>query len=157
MSRATQRSTSSRPFSSRSRVQLHPKQGVAVFSTTTEILCGGAVGGRNLHLMRAAAISWCLLQLVALPPPRGLLARGAIHQHGRRAARHGLSWSGWRHLEGRLTPRFRTFQVCPKDLRAALRQGGDAGAMALGINRATSGSARLTELPTAGVCHGLRC
>ena len=27
-----------------------------------------------------------------------------------------LSWSGWRHVEGRLTPRFRTFQVCPKDL-----------------------------------------
>jgi hypothetical protein len=57
---------------------------------------------------------------------------------------------------GRPTPRFRTFQVCPKDLRAALRQGGDAGAMALGINRATSESARLTELPTAGVCHGFR-
>src|SRR5262249_34177578 len=27
-----------------------------------------------------------------------------------------LSWSGWRHFEGRLTPRFRTIQVCPKDL-----------------------------------------
>src|SRR6516164_2487264 len=33
-----------------------------------------------------------------------------------------LSWSGWRHVEGRLTPRFRTFQVCPKDLPALLRQ-----------------------------------
>ena len=28
--------------------------------------------------------------------------------------------------EGRLAPRFRTFQVCPKDLRAALRQAGGA-------------------------------
>jgi hypothetical protein len=29
-----------------------------------------------------------------------------------------------RHIEGQAapTPRFRTFQVCPKDLRAALRQ-----------------------------------
>jgi hypothetical protein len=53
-------------------------------------------------------------------------------------------------------PRFRTFQVCPKDLRAALRQAGGAGVMALGINGATSESARQTELPSAGVCHGFR-
>src|SRR5262245_1020346 len=45
MSRATQRSMSSRPSSSGSRVQLHPKQGVAFFSTATEILYGGAAGG----------------------------------------------------------------------------------------------------------------
>src|SRR5262249_43697077 len=47
-----------------------------------------------------------------------------VRNHGRRAARHVLSWSGWRHIEERLTPRFRTIQVCPKDLRAALRQAG---------------------------------
>ena len=28
-----------------------------------------------------------------------------------------LSCFGWRHVEGRLTPRFRTIQVCPKDSR----------------------------------------
>src|SRR5262245_54705222 len=59
MSRATPCSTSSRPFSSRSRVQLHPKQGVAYFSTAMEVLYSGAAGGGNSHLMRAAAISWC--------------------------------------------------------------------------------------------------
>jgi hypothetical protein len=26
-----------------------------------------------------------------------------------------LSWSGWRHVEGQLTLRFRRIQVCPKD------------------------------------------
>jgi hypothetical protein len=51
---------------------------------------------------------------------------------------------------------FRTFQVCPKDLRAALRQVGGAGVMALGINGATSESARLTELFSAGGCYGFR-
>src|SRR5262249_38398262 len=39
---------------------------------------------------------------------------------------------------------------------AALRQAGGAEVMALGINGATSESARLTELPLAGVCHGFR-
>ena len=29
-----------------------------------------------------------------------------VRNHGRRAARHVLSWSGWRHLRGRPTPRF---------------------------------------------------
>jgi hypothetical protein len=43
MSRAAQRSTSSPPFLSRSRVQLHPKQAVAFFSTATEI-CAGSGG-----------------------------------------------------------------------------------------------------------------
>jgi hypothetical protein len=34
-----------------------------------------------------------------------------------------LPWSGWRHIEGRPPlPRFRTIQVCPKDLASALRQ-----------------------------------
>src|SRR5262245_11850214 len=55
MSRATQRSTSSRPFSStlaQLMFRLRPKQGVALFSTATEILCGGAAGegARILHL-----------------------------------------------------------------------------------------------------------
>src|SRR5262249_52737625 len=36
--------------------------------------------------------------------------------------RHVLSWSGWRHLRGRLAPRFRTIQVWPKDLPPVLRQ-----------------------------------
>src|SRR5262249_8888337 len=35
-------------------------------------------------------------------------------QHGRRAARLVLSWSGW--ID------FRTIQVCPKDLASAVRQ-----------------------------------
>ena len=47
---------------------------------------------------------------------------GGPSSHGRRGARHVLSWSGRRHFEGRLTPRFRTIQVCPKDLPSALRQ-----------------------------------
>ena len=53
------------------------------------------------------------------------------------------------------SPRFRTFQVCPKDLRAALRQigaaevmaAGNTGVRALGINVATSESAHLTNSP----------
>jgi len=55
--------------------ELHPKQGVAVFSTATEILLAG--GGRSPRRDRTA-ISWCF----PLPPPRGLLAPAAIHQHG---------------------------------------------------------------------------
>jgi hypothetical protein len=47
----------------------------------------------------------------------------------------------------RVPRRFRTIQVCPKDLRGALRQAGDLKMMALGINGATSESARLTGLP----------
>src|SRR5262249_12201284 len=31
-------------------------------------------------------------------------------------ARHVLYFSGWRHFEGRPTPRFRTIQVCPKSV-----------------------------------------
>jgi hypothetical protein len=42
-------------------------------------------------------------------------------QYGRRAACHVLSWSSCRPFEGRLTPRFRTIQVCPKDPASALR------------------------------------
>jgi hypothetical protein len=38
---------------------LHPKQLVALRSTATEILYGGAAGGGKSHLMRVAAISWC--------------------------------------------------------------------------------------------------
>jgi hypothetical protein len=48
----------------------------------------------------------------------------SAQQHGGLAMCYpGLSW---RRLRGRPTPRFRTFQVCPKDLRAALRQAGAA-------------------------------
>src|SRR5262245_51590236 len=39
-----------------------------------------------------------------------------------RGKRPLLSWSGWRQLRGRPTPRFRTIQVCPKDLASAVRQ-----------------------------------
>jgi hypothetical protein len=50
MSRVQRRSISSRPSSSRSATErppdlkmlLHPKQGVAFYSTATEILCGSA-------------------------------------------------------------------------------------------------------------------
>lgn len=41
-------------------VSLHKKQGVAFKSPATEILYGGAAGGGKSHLMRVAAISWCL-------------------------------------------------------------------------------------------------
>ena len=40
---------------------LHPRQGEAYTSPATEILYGGAAGGGKSHLMRVAAITWCLL------------------------------------------------------------------------------------------------
>src|SRR5215467_15945834 len=43
-------------------------------------------------------------------------------KHGRRATRHVLFWAGWRVLEGPTNPRFRTIQLCPKDLPALLRE-----------------------------------
>src|SRR5262245_2405150 len=92
MSRATQRSTSSRPFSStlaQRTFHLHPKQGVAFYSTATEILYSGAAGGSKSARGGDLLVQHeSLPQLVAL----ALLARAAIHQHGRRAARHVLSW-----------------------------------------------------------------
>src|SRR6266436_2494960 len=39
---------------------LHPKQRVAYTSTATEILFGGAAGPGKSHLLRVAAIKWCL-------------------------------------------------------------------------------------------------
>lgn len=39
---------------------LHPKQRIALNSPATEILYGGAAGGGKSHLMRVAAIIWCL-------------------------------------------------------------------------------------------------
>src|SRR6516162_5900688 len=44
--------------------------------------------------------------------------------------------AGWRHFEGRLTPRFRTIQVCPKDKPARLLQAEDAVVRPLGGGRA---------------------
>jgi len=41
-----------------------------------------------------------------------------------------LSWCGWRHVEGRLTPRFRTIQVYPKSVARKHAQ-----ALALSIGR----------------------
>lgn len=38
---------------------LHAKQLLALSSTATEILYGGAAGGGKSHLMRAAAVIWC--------------------------------------------------------------------------------------------------
>ena len=61
-------------------------------------------------------------QLVALRSKATEILYGGAN----RGKRPVLSWSGWRHFEGRLTPRFRTIQVCPKDLRAVLRQAGGA-------------------------------
>jgi hypothetical protein len=52
--------------------RLHPKQLIAFRSKATEILYGGAAGGGNPHLMRAAAISGCSviagLQVLSLSP-----------------------------------------------------------------------------------------
>jgi len=42
------------------KIGLHRKQRHAINSVATEILYGGAAGGGKSHLMRAAAISWCL-------------------------------------------------------------------------------------------------
>src|SRR5215472_13955868 len=53
-------------------------------------------------------------------------ATETLYGSANREKRPLLSWSGWRHLRGRPTPRFRTIQVCPKDLPAALRQAGGA-------------------------------
>ncbi|MFZ9311870.1 MAG: terminase large subunit domain-containing protein, partial [Arenimonas sp.] len=44
-------------------LRLHPRQSQAFTSTATEILYGGAAGGGKSHLMRVAAIAWC----VAIP------------------------------------------------------------------------------------------
>src|SRR6476469_11044699 len=80
--------------------RLHPKQLVPFRSKATEILYRGAAGGGKPHLMR--------------------LPRAGCYPSTWLAM---LSCSGWRHLRGtRAKPRFRTIQVCPKDLPAALRQ-----------------------------------
>lgn len=41
------------------RLDLHPKQELALKSRATEIFYGGAAGGGKSHLMRVAAILWC--------------------------------------------------------------------------------------------------
>lgn len=41
--------------------ELHPRQGDAFDSEATEILYGGAAGGGKSHLLRLAAILWCMM------------------------------------------------------------------------------------------------
>lgn len=41
-------------------MRLHQQQGRAIMSRATEVLYGGAAGGGKSHMMRAAAIKWCL-------------------------------------------------------------------------------------------------
>ena len=41
-------------------LRLHRRQGEAFTSAATEILYGGAAGGGKSHLMRVAAIAWCI-------------------------------------------------------------------------------------------------
>lgn len=41
-------------------LELHERQSEAFHSTATEILYGGAAGGGKSHLMRVAAIAWCV-------------------------------------------------------------------------------------------------
>lgn len=41
-------------------LSLHPKQSIAFESPATEILYGGAAGSAKSHLMRVAAIAWCI-------------------------------------------------------------------------------------------------
>src|SRR5437899_2868702 len=73
--------------------RLHPKQLIAFRSKATEILYRGAAGGGKPHLMR---------------PPRA----GCYPSTWLAMCNPGLVGD----LRGRLTPRFRTIQVCPKDL-----------------------------------------
>src|ERR1700692_123225 len=41
-------------------LELHPRQSAAFLSPATEILYGGGAGGGTAHLIRGAAITWCV-------------------------------------------------------------------------------------------------
>jgi hypothetical protein len=49
-----------RPSAGRVGLRLHQQQGRAIMSPATEVLYGGAAGGGKSHMMRAAAIKWCM-------------------------------------------------------------------------------------------------
>src|SRR6266567_8592863 len=90
--------------------RLHPKQLVAFRSKATEIPYRGAAGGGKPHLMRPPRAGCYPSTWLAMCYP--VLAGGT--------------------LRGRPTPRFRTIQVCPKDLRTAPLQAARAENRAYG-------------------------
>src|SRR5262245_47215492 len=86
---------------------LYPKQGVAFFSTASEILYGRAAGGGEWPLIRAgrAASSRGPLSInVAVEPPAIV-----------------LSWSGWRHLSGPASASIQNNSGLPQKRRTQAR------------------------------------
>src|SRR5262249_49593468 len=59
--------------------------------------------------------SWALLKWLCSPP-----------QHGRRAARHVLSWSGWRHFDGPANASIQNISGLPQGLEGRPAAGWDA-------------------------------
>jgi hypothetical protein len=94
------------------QLRLHRKQGIAFRSRATEILYGGAAGGGKSHLMRVAAIAWC----VAVPGLQVYLFRRTYpdlfknHMTGPGSfpvlladwILHGVAWIDWGKMQVRL-------------------------------------------------------